>query len=61
MHIPFIQCNGLESNEKFFEEKIVRKNIFVKKKKKKNLWKKFSEVWKFFKKVPKFRNVPKFM
>ena len=29
--ISFIQCNGLESNEKFLEEKIVRKNIFVKK------------------------------
>ena len=42
MHIPFIQCIGLESNEKFFEKKIVRKNIFVKK----NLWKTFSEVLK---------------
>ena len=30
--MPFIQCNGLESNEKFLEVKIVRKNIFVKKK-----------------------------
>ena len=30
MHITLLQCNDLESNEKFFE-KIVRKNIFVKK------------------------------
>ena len=29
--MTLIQCNGLESNEKFFEKKIVRKNIFVKK------------------------------
>ena len=56
IHIHFIQCNGLESNEKFFEKKIVRKNTFVKK----NLWKKFSEVWKFSE-VPKFRNVLKFV
>ena len=44
-----LECNGLESNERFFENKIVRKNIFVKKKnslRKTNLDKrKFSETF----------------
>ena len=31
VHITLIECNGLESNEKFFEKIIVRKNIFDKK------------------------------
>ena len=53
IHIPFIQCNGLESNEKFLAEKIVRKNIFVKK-----IFEKFCPKLRNF---LKFRNVPKFV
>ena len=53
-----IQCNGLESNKKFFEKKLSEKNIFVTKKfyEKTNLDKKFgqeifqsSQVWIFSK------------
>ena len=37
-----IQCNGLESSEKFFEKKLSGKTFLSKN----NLWKKFSEVQK---------------
>ena len=31
MHITLIQCNGLESNEKFFEKKNCQKKHFLSK------------------------------
>ena len=48
MHITLIQCNGLKSNEKFFEKKIVKKTFLLKKffEKKTNSDKKFfSEIF----------------
>ena len=50
VHITLIECNGLESNEKFFEKKLSGKTFLSKKK---SLEK--------FSKVLKFGNVPKFM
>ena len=47
-----MQCNGLESNKKFFEKKLK----FYEKKKKTNLDKKF-----FFGNFPKFGNFLKFL
>ena len=56
-----MQCNGLESNKKFFEKKL---KFYEKKKKNKFgqkifFWK-FSKVWKFSE-VPKFGYFPKVM
>ena len=54
MHITLIQCNGLESNEKFFEKNCQKKhfcqkkNFYEKKHSDKKIFQKFS-------KVPKFR------
>ena len=61
-HVTSIQCNGLESNEKFLSEKtFLSKKILCKKQiLTKNIFWKFSEVQKFSK-VPKFRYFPKFV
>ena len=49
MHITLIQCNGLESNKKFFEKKLSEKHFCQKNfYEKKQIWTK-EIVWKFSK------------
>ena len=50
MHITLIQCNDLESNEKFFKRSCQKNSM-----KKKQIWTK-----QFFWKFSKFSEVPKF-